>query len=92
MEHLLSQYVLRLDAAAQSTHRAEDRPAYRALLAEAAVLLSRAVEGASLKDLLPHLIQHERTRGHTWIAGAEHIDVDAAWEAVIAQAPAVRAT
>jgi hypothetical protein len=92
MVDLLANYVLQLGSAAESTHEANDRPVYRILLAEAAILLASAVKGASAKELVSLLQQHERTRGNTWIRGPEHAVIENAWEAVIAQAPDVRAT
>jgi hypothetical protein len=91
MRELLATYILALQAAAEATRFASDRPLYQMYLAEAAVLLARVIEGASVSELLPFLRGHERTRGQTWIQGGERDAADAAWEAVVGHTPGVRA-
>ena len=92
MEQTLAEYIATTAGAADRTHTASDRPVYAAHLADAAILLARAVQGASAAELRDALHGHDRLRGHTWLQGPERADADAAWERVVRQAPGVRAT
>ncbi len=78
----LASYVLALHHGAQGTHRAEDRPAYRHLLADAAVLLALAETGAESAELATAVSAHERLRGHLWLDDPVHEESTEAWRVV----------
>ena len=82
MTSALAKYVLALHHGAQGTHRAEDRPAYRQLLADAAVLLALAETGAPSTELASAIRAHERLRGQLWLDDAVHEESTAAWAVV----------
>jgi len=92
MVQALATYILALESAAASTRTAADRAVYQHYLAEAAVLLARAASGSGDAALAPRLSAHERTRGHTWLAGPERAGADRAWAAVAALASVAPAT
>jgi hypothetical protein len=64
---VLARYVLALERASQSCTRAEDRPAYGALLADAAGILAAAVVDGRSGDLAARVAAHDRLRGHLWL-------------------------
>ncbi len=64
---LLSEYILALEAGAAKTARAEDRPTYQALLADAAGLLALAATDASPDDICARFEAHQRLRGNVWL-------------------------
>jgi len=82
MTFALAKYVLALHHGAQGTHRAEDRPAYRDLLADAAVLLALAETGAVSAELATAVRAHERLRGQLWLADPVHEESTEAWGVV----------
>lgn len=59
--------MLALEAGAAKTARAEDRPIYQALLADAAGLLALAATNASRDDIRARFKAHERLWGHVWL-------------------------
>jgi hypothetical protein len=79
MQSLLAEYIDRLHWALTTTHEATDRSIYTAYLADAAVLLARAVAGADAGALRPLVEAHERLRAQSWPRGEEHGVVDQAW-------------
>jgi len=80
----IAQYVAALHRAAESTHRAEDRPVYQSLLASAAVVLAMAeLENAdSLQELAR---SHERLRGQVWLADEAHLEATRLWSSIFAE-------
>ena len=91
MEQTIAAYVLKLAEAAEHTHTAGDRPLYEKYLADAGVLLARAVAGAPVSELVPLVRAHDRLLGITWLQGPEHQAIFDAWQGVIDQAPDARA-
>ena len=88
----LAEYIAAVSDAAERTHSAADRPVYRIHLANAGVLLARAVRGESVAQLAEGLKEHDRLRSNTWLEGPERTATDAAWERIASSTPGVRAT
>ena len=82
MQELLAEYIDVLHWAESSTRQAEDRASYKALLAEAAVLLARSVKGDEAEALRPLVEAHDRLRSHSWLRGEEQGPVEQAWARV----------
>ncbi len=79
VETELAEYILALSDAAAATRHAGDRPVYQLLLADASSMLALiAVHRAS--EVSARIDQHERLRGHTFLAGPEHRVIDRSWE------------
>ena len=75
----LAKYVLALEHCSVTTSRAEDRPLYAALLADAAGLLAAAVLPNSLASIAPRISSHERLHGQLWLQDPVITEVLAAW-------------
>ena len=75
----LAQYVLALEQCARSTKRAEDRPLYEALLADAAGVLAAAVTPETTAAITARVAAHERLWGHTWLQDPVFSDASSAW-------------
>jgi hypothetical protein len=79
----LAKYVLALHDGAERTRRSEDRPLYRLLLADAAVLLALAVSDPPAPGQLGAAVrQHERLRGQLYLVDAVQGESESAWELV----------
>ena len=82
MKKELATYILKLNEAAQSTKRAEDRPLYEKYLASAAVILA-LVESGTEKDIVEKEVQtHERLWGNTWLLDNAYKSPSRAWQKV----------
>ncbi len=82
MKKELATYILKLNDAAQSTKRAEDRPLYEKYLASAAVILALVESGAG-KDIVEEQIQtHERLWGNTYLIDDSCKSPSNAWQKV----------
>ncbi len=80
MKKELATYILKLNEAAQSTKRAEDRPLYEKYLASAAVILALAETGAE-KEMIQNEVQtHERLWGNTWLVDDAYKNPSNAWQ------------
>jgi hypothetical protein len=77
----MAHYVLVLEHAAGATARAEDRPSYTALLANAAPLLAVALGAGAAQGLATRLQQHERLWGSLWLSDPAVQEASAAWQA-----------
>ena len=78
----LAEYVLRLRDAAGATRRAEDRPIYEKLLADAGVLLALAETVTDQNAIANAVASHERLWGHTWLQDPVFEKPSAAWQKV----------
>ena len=81
MTRMLASYVLALEQSSRATVRAEDRPIYQQLLADAASLLAAAVAGEELESILARISTHDRLWGHTWLQDSAYKPASDAWEA-----------
>jgi hypothetical protein len=81
--HLLTQalanYVAALEHAATITKRAEDRPVYKSLLADAAALLAHAAKGDSSASLQEAATTHERLWGQLWLLDPAYKEPSGLW-------------
>lgn len=82
MKKELAEYVLKLNEAAQSTKRAEDRPLYEKYLAHAAVILALAERGAKKETIQKEVQTHERLWGNTWLVDDAYKNPSNAWQKV----------
>lgn len=82
MKKELAEYVLKLNEAAQSTKRAEDRPLYEKYLAHAAVILALAESGAEKETIQKEVQTHERLWGNTWLVDDAYKNPSNAWQKV----------
>ena len=76
---IFAQYVLVLEQCALSTKRAEDRPVYQSLLADAAVVLATVVASETTAALTARIDAHERLWGHIWLQDPVVHDALSAW-------------
>jgi hypothetical protein len=76
----IAHYVLALEHAAGATARAEDRPNYTALLANAAPLLAVALGAGAAQGLATRLQQHEKLWGNLWLSDPASQEASMAWQ------------
>ena len=67
MSEALAQHIEDLRSGLENTHRAEDRPGYTSLLAQAAVVLAKANLRAPKSELFAEIDNYERLWGNTWL-------------------------
>lgn len=77
----IAEYVLALEHAAATTTRAEDRPSYAALLADAAPLLAVAISAPKTPSLSARAQRHERLWGNLWLNDPTQRTASLAWQA-----------
>ena len=82
MKKELAAYILKLNEAAQSTKRAEDRPLYERYLASAAVILALVESGAENNIVKEAVQAHERLWGNTWLVDDAYKNPSEAWQKV----------
>ena len=82
MKKELAAYILKLNEAAQSTKRAEDRPLYERYLASAAVILALVESGADTNIIEEEAQAHERLWGNTWLVDDAYKIPNEAWQKV----------
>ena len=63
----IANYVLDLQKGLSETRHAEDRSIYQHYLAEAAVMLAKAVKETDIEEMSKLVQTHERLWGHTWL-------------------------
>ena len=80
MKKELATYILKLNEAAQTTRRAEDRPLYEKYLASAAVILALVESGAEKEAIQNEVQAHERLWGNTWLIDEVYKNPYNAWE------------
>ena len=82
MKKELATYILKLNEAAQTTKRAEDRSLYEKYLASAAVILA-LVESDAENEVIQNEVQtHERLWGNTWLVDDAYKNPSSAWQKV----------
>ena len=82
MKKELATYILKLNEAAKTTKRAEDRSLYEKYLASAAVILALVESGAE-KEVIQNEVQaHERLWGNTWLVDDVYKNPSSAWQKV----------
>lgn len=59
----IADYIIDLSKGLSKTKYAEDRPLYKSYLAEAAVMLAKAVKGADHNEMIKLIASHERLWG-----------------------------
>ena len=67
MSEALAQHIEDLHRGSENTHRAEDRPRYTSLLAQAAIVLAKANLHAPEPELFAEIDTYERLWGNTWL-------------------------
>ena len=77
----LAKYILALERSAAATARAEDRPIYQSLLADAGPILAAALERTGQADMALRISQHERAWGHSWLQDSAFQSASDAWQA-----------
>jgi len=82
MKKELATYILKLNEAAQTTKRAEDRPLYEKYLASAAVILALLESGAEKELIKNEVLAHERLWGNTWLVDEVYKSPSSAWQKV----------
>jgi hypothetical protein len=82
MKKELATYILKLNEAAQTTKRAEDRPLYEKYLASAAVILALVESGAGNEVIQNEVQTHERLWGNTWLVDDAYKNPSSAWQKV----------
>jgi len=82
MKKELATYILKLNEAAQSTKRAEDRPLYDKYLASAAVILALVESGAKKEIVAKEIQSHEHLWGNTWLVDDSYKNPSNAWQKV----------
>ena len=82
MKKELAAYILKLNEAAQSTKRAEDRQLYERYLASAAVILALVESGAENNIVEEEVQAHERLWGNTWLVDDAYKIPSNAWQKV----------
>jgi hypothetical protein len=78
----LVKYVLALEQSAQATAKAEDRPIYNSLLADAGPILAMALVRADQSNVAARISQHERLWGYSWLQDPVFQNASDAWLAV----------
>jgi hypothetical protein len=82
MKKELATYILKLNEAAKTTKRADDRSLYEKYLASAAVILALVESGAE-KEVIQNEVQaHERLWGNTWLVDDVYKNPSSAWQKV----------
>ena len=76
----LAKYILALERSAAATARAEDRPIYELLLADAGPILAAALESAAPATMALRISQHERVWGHSWLQDPAYQGASDAWQ------------
>ena len=84
MKKELATYILKLNEAAQSTKRAEDRSLYERYLASAAVILALVESGAATNIIAEEAQAHERLWGNTWLVDDAYKVPSDAWQKIMA--------
>jgi len=79
MKKELAAYILKLNEAAQTTKRAEDRALYERYLASAAVILALVESGAESYIIEDEVQAHERLWGNTWLVDSAYKIPGEAW-------------
>ncbi len=82
MKKELATYILKLNEAAKSTKRAEDRPLYEKYLAGAAIILALAESGAAREMIQNEVEAHERLWSNTWLIDDASKNPSDAWHKV----------
>ena len=82
MKKELAHYILKLNEAAHSTKRAEDRKIYERYLAHAGVILAMLQNGADKKEIENEVQSHERMWGNDWLVDDAYKSPAEAWKAV----------
>ena len=77
----LAKYILALEQSAKMTARAEDRPRYESLLADAGPILAAALELGAQASIAGRISQHERLWGMLWLQDPVFQDASDAWHA-----------
>ena len=67
MSESLALHIEDLRLGSETTARAEDRPAYRSLLAQMAVVLAKVNLSAPESELFAEIDTYERLWGNTWL-------------------------
>jgi hypothetical protein len=78
----LVKYVLALEQSAEATARAEDRPIYNSLLADAGPILASALEPGAQSNIASRISRHERLWGNSWLQDPAFQNASDAWQAV----------
>jgi hypothetical protein len=82
MNNDLANYVLKLRDAAGATQRAEDRPIYERLLADAGIILALVQTDASPDVVADAVASHERLWGHIWLQDPVFEKPSNAWQKI----------
>ena len=82
MKKELATYILKLNEAAHTTKRAEDRPLYEKYLASAAVIIALVESGAEKEMIQDEVQTHERLWGDTWLVDDVYKSPSSAWQKV----------
>mgnify|MGYP003628254977 FL=1 len=82
MKKELATYILKLNEAAKTTKRAEDRSLYEKYLSSAAVILALVESGAEKEAIKNEVQSHERLWGNTWLVDDVYTSPSSAWQKV----------
>ncbi len=82
MKKQLANYILKLNEAAHSTKRAEERNIYERYLAHAGVMLAMLENGAEKKHLAKEVQSHEKMWGNDWLIDDACKTPGEAWQEV----------
>lgn len=78
---LLANYILCLEQSAATTARAEDRPGYAQLLADAGPMLAAALESPAHSSMAIRISRHEKLWGNLWLQDPAFCRASHAWQA-----------